>query len=226
MTIDPISILKARRLALEAFVGESYDYLNSHLEEHIQIQQRNYFSWEARRITRELDGYTYEYQLPQMGQSGNSHNLHCSKAPEYGVRIIDLFPDDIKSRDPISFALATEVMANNSKLQQFIKKHKNFWRQYLSIADFETEPGGKAPINEGSSLTLRDALEDRNLGNRYSTVSFKDQLEFLELGLADRVLDASRSDDTTERGWSLAAVLARTQHEEGTKKDSKNSWII
>ena len=208
MTLDPLSILKARRLALEAFVGDSYDYLDSHLEDHIQVQERKYFSWEARRITREVDGYTYEYQLPHMGGPGNSHTQYCSKAPEYGVRTVDLSSDNVKLRDPSSFALATEVMRNNSKLQRFIGDHKNFWRQYLSVANFEANPGGKTLLKIESGHALRGPLEDRNLRDRYSTVSATDQLEFFELGLSGRVLEASRSDDVTERGWVVNSDAA------------------
>ena len=184
MTLDPFSVLKARRLALEVFVEDFYDYLN---EEHVPISERKYFSWETSRITREIEGYTYEYQLPYLGGSGSSHTRHCSKAPEYGVRIAELFPSDIKLRDPISFALASEVIQENSKLQSFIAEHRNFWRQYLSVVGFETDP------------------RDRNLRDRYSSSSYRDQLEFLEPGLSARVLEASRSDDITQRGWVLSS---------------------
>jgi hypothetical protein len=183
MALDPLAILKTRRLALEAFVKDSYDYLDSEFEQYTPTMERKYFSWETRRVAKEINGISYEYEFPELGGPGKSHTQHCAKAPQYGVRKEDLFLESVSPKERLGLKLAAAVFESNTTLRNLIGSHKNFWRQYLSILGFETDPA------------------DRKLRDRYSSRDVRDQLDYLDPGLSETVLEATRADDLDSQGW-------------------------
>lgn len=175
--LSPLLVLKARRAALGEFVEDCYDYLGVGVELGDPVTAKKYFRQMDARVSKEVNGVVYDYELPGLHGYGDSHTQFCAKAPQYGVRMQDVFPENVHHRKTRGLELASQVLASNKKLQVLISTYKNFWRRYLSQVGLEVE------------------TSDRSLRGRHKSISALEQIEFLEPGLSKRVLEATRLDD-------------------------------